>query len=54
MKAFILFLPLVIFTVGCSGPGGPAERAGAAVDNAVYNVGQGVENVGNSIKRSAD
>lgn len=54
MKAFLLLLPVILFTVGCRGPGGPAERAGAAVDNAVYKVGQGVENVGNSIKRSAD
>lgn len=54
MKALLLLLPIVLLTLGCRGPGGPAERAGAAVDNAVYNVGQGVENVGNSIKRSTD
>lgn len=54
MKALVLLLAVVVFGVGCSGPGGPAQRAGTAVDNAIYKVGQGVENVGDSIKRAAD
>ena len=48
---FLLFASLVF--VGCSGPGGPAQRAGAAVDNAVYKVGEGISKVGEKIEGAA-
>jgi predicted small secreted protein len=35
---------------GCSGPGGPAQRAGAAVDTAVYKVGEGISKAGQKIE----
>jgi hypothetical protein len=47
----ILFSCFVV--LGCSGPGGPAQRAGAAVDNAVYKVGEGISTVGQKIEGSA-
>jgi hypothetical protein len=49
MKSIFLILASLVF-VGCSGPGGPAQRAGAAVDNAVYKVGEGISKVGNKIE----
>ena len=49
MKPIFLILASLVF-VGCSGPGGPAQRAGAAVDNAVYKVGEGISKVGNKIE----
>jgi len=54
MKAFLLLMTITVLSSGCSGPGGPAQRAGASVDNAIYNVGQGVERTGDAIKRSVD
>lgn len=55
MKSTV-FLVIVscIFVIGCSGPGGPAQRAGAAVDNAVYKVGEGITTVGKKIEGSAN
>lgn len=50
----IAFVLATFALMGCSGPGGPAQRAGAAVDHAVYKVGEGVENVGQKIERSAE
>ena len=53
MKSIILmFLAFVL--LGCSGPGGPAQRAGAAVDHAVYKVGEGIETTGQKIESSAE
>jgi len=49
----LLFSVSCLFLLGCSGPGGPAQRAGAAVDNAVYKVGEGISNVGQKIEGSA-
>jgi hypothetical protein len=50
----ILLLVSCFFVLGCSGPGGPAQRAGAAVDNAVYKVGEGISNVGKKIEGSSN
>lgn len=50
--AFLLLVSC-FFVLGCSGPGGPAQRAGAAVDNAVYKVGEGISTVGKKIEGSA-
>jgi hypothetical protein len=51
-----LLLPLLaaVVLVGCSGPGGPAQRAGAAVDTAIYKVGEGVTKVGEKIEGTAN
>ena len=51
--AFLLIVSC-FFVLGCSGPGGPAQRAGAAVDNAVYKVGEGISTVGQKIEGSAN
>jgi hypothetical protein len=45
---------LVLAVAGCSGPGGPMERAGRAVDNAVYDVGTGVKKAGQEIQQAAE
>ncbi len=52
MKPLLLLLASLVF-VGCSGSGGPAQRAGAAVDNAVYKVGEGISKVGEKIEGAA-
>ena len=44
---------LVVLT-GCRGPGGPMERAGRSVDNAVYDVGRGVKKAGEKIQEAAE
>ncbi len=49
MKPILFILASLVF-IGCSGPGGPAQRAGAAVDNAVYKVGEGISKVGDKIE----
>jgi len=51
-----ILLPLLaaMVLVGCSGPGGPAQRAGAAVDNAMYKVGEGVTKFGEKIEGAAN
>jgi predicted small secreted protein len=51
--AFLLLVSC-FFVLGCSGPGGPAQRAGAAVDNAVYKVGEGISTVGKKIEGSSN
>jgi len=48
----ILIVPFVF--IGCSGPGGPGQRAGAAVDHAVYKVGEGITTVGKKLETSAN
>ncbi len=50
---FLLGVALLV-SVGCSGSGGPVERTGRAVDNAVYNVGTGVKRTGQSIQNAAE
>lgn len=52
MKSLLVLL-VCTFAVGCSGPGGPAQRAGAAVDGAIYKVGEGISKVGNKIEGAA-
>ena len=51
MKAllFLILASLAWLFGGCSGPGGPAERAGRSVDNAVYNTGADVEHTGQKV-----
>jgi hypothetical protein len=51
---FLLPLLAAVALVGCSGPGGPVQRAGTAVDNAIYKVGEGVTNVGEKIEGTAN
>lgn len=53
MKTLVFILATFVL-MGCSGPGGPAQRAGAAVDRTVYKVGEGIEDVGQKIERSAE
>ena len=50
----LLFVASCIFLIGCSGPGGPAQRAGAAVDNAVHKVGEGISTVGEKIETTTN
>jgi hypothetical protein len=52
MKLLLLILVSLVF-VACSGPGGPAQRAGAAVDSAVYKVGEGISKVGEKIESAS-
>ena len=48
IKATFALLTLACL-VGCSGPGGPAQRAGRSVDNAMYKVGTGIERTGEAV-----
>ena len=49
------FILVVLFVaVGCYGPGGPVERTGRAVDNAVYDAGTGVKRAGQAIQNTVD
>ncbi|MEI8294067.1 MAG: hypothetical protein WCG66_08770 [bacterium] len=50
----LLVVVSCLAVVGCSGPGGPAQRAGAAVDHAVYKVGEGISTVGKKIEGTAN
>jgi len=50
----LLLVASCIFLIGCSGPGGPAQRAGAAVDNAVHKVGEGISTVGEKIETTTN
>lgn len=52
MKTLCVFV-VCVMVVGCSGPGGPAQRAGAAVDGALYKVGEGISKVGNKLEDAA-
>ena len=54
MKKLLVVLGVAVLVTGCSGPGGPATRAGRAVDNAVYDVGTGVKRTGQAIQNAAD
>jgi hypothetical protein len=51
MRAIFALMALALAVVGCSGPGGPMERAGRSVDNAVYDVGTGIKKAGQRIQR---
>jgi hypothetical protein len=52
MKTLLVLLVCGV-ALSCSGPGGPAQRAGAAVDGAIYKVGEGISKVGNKIEGAA-
>ena len=54
MKGILALVVLMWAVVGCSGPGGPIERAGRIVDNAVYDVGTGIKKAGQKIQQAAD
>jgi hypothetical protein len=54
VKSIFAFVVLALAIVGCSGPGGPMERAGRGVDNAVYDVGTGIKKTGQKIQRAAE
>jgi hypothetical protein len=45
---------LILAVAGCRGPGGPMERAGRTVDEAVYDVGTGVKKAGEKIQEAAE
>lgn len=53
MAAFSVLVVLVISFTACRGPGGPVERAGRSVDNAVYKVGEGIQRTGRTIENAA-
>ena len=52
MKTLLVLLVCGV-ALSYSGPGGPAQRAGAAVDGAIYKVGEGISKVGNKIEGAA-
>jgi predicted small secreted protein len=54
VKWILAVVVLMLAVVGCSGPGGPVERAGRSVDNAVYDVGTGIKKAGQKIQRAAE
>ena len=53
LPGFLALSAALLMLTGC-GSGGPVERTGRAVDNAVYNVGTGVKRTGQSIQNAAD
>ncbi len=53
MRIYGFLLVSCFFVVGRSGSGDLAQRAGAAVDNAVYKVGEEISTVGKKIEGSA-
>jgi hypothetical protein len=53
MKHTLVILALGVLLAACSGPGGPATRAGRAVDRAVYHVGTGIAKTGQTIENAA-
>jgi hypothetical protein len=54
VKGMLGLAVLSLAVLGCRGPGGPMERAGRAVDNAVYDVGTGIKKTGQEIQQAAD
>ena len=54
MKRISLLLVVPLLLAACSGQGGPAQRAGASVDHAMYKVGEGISTVGKKIEASAN
>jgi len=45
---------LLVFTAGCDTSKGPAEKAGAKVDNAVEKAGDKIEDAGDKIEDKTD
>jgi predicted small secreted protein len=54
VKGIFMLALLALSVIGCRGPGGPVERAGRSVDNAVYDVGTGVKKAGQKIQQVAE
>jgi hypothetical protein len=54
VKGILALVVLALATVGCHGPGGPMERAGRSVDNAVYDVGTGIKKAGQKVQQVAE
>jgi hypothetical protein len=54
VKWIFLLAILTLIVVGCRGPGGPMERAGRSVDDAVYDVGTGIKKTGQKIQQAAE
>jgi hypothetical protein len=54
VKGIFLLAILTLIVVGCRGPGGPMERAGRSVDDAVYDVGTGIRKTGQKIQQAAE
>ena len=52
VKAIALAI-VVLTVVACRGPGGPMERAGRSVDEAVYDVGTGIKKAGQEVQQAA-
>lgn len=53
MKAIFALGILVLTLAGCRGPGGPMERAGRSVDDAVHDVGTGIKKAGQEVQEAA-
>jgi hypothetical protein len=54
VKAVLALAILALSLVGCHGPGGPMERAGRSVDDAVYDVGTGLKRAGQKVQEAAE
>ena len=52
MKHALLDFSSFSILTACCGPGGPAQRAEAAWDQALYQVGEGISSVGKKIENS--
>lgn len=53
VKAILAVGILALTIVACRGPGGPMERAGRTVDDAVYDVGTGIKKAGQEVQEAA-
>ena len=53
VKAIFGLAIIVLTVVACRGPGGPMERAGRTVDDAVYDVGTGIKKAGQEVQEAA-
>lgn len=53
VKAIFALAIVVLTVVACRGTGGPMERAGRTVDDAVYDVGTGIKKAGQEVQEAA-
>ena len=53
VRAIFALAIVVLTVVACRGPGGPMERAGRTVDDAVYDVGTGIRKAGREVQEAA-
>lgn len=53
MKATFALAIVILTVAACRGPGGPMERAGRTVDDAVYDVGTGIKKAGQKVQEAA-